>query len=59
MVFQVLLRGIREVHEVLVPTKPIESENKQHFEVVIKRKDGSLERVYRFDKINVLSIKQV
>jgi hypothetical protein len=59
MVFVVLLRGIGQTIEVLVPSKPVETENKNHYEVIIKRGDGTLDRVYRFDKINVISIREV
>lgn len=57
MIFVVLLRGIGHTIEVLVPTRPIESEH--HYEVIIKHGDGTLDRVYRFDKINVISIREV
>ena len=52
------LRGIGEVVSVIVPKKPIETEDKKQYEVYVNRKDGTLDRVYRFDKINVISIME-
>jgi len=56
--YKVNLRGIGEVVSVIVPKKPIETEDKKQYEVYVNRKDGTLDRVYRFDKINVISIME-
>lgn len=58
--FKVLLRGGSEtepnngVVEVIVPTKPT-----MELEVVVNRPDGTLDRVYRFAKENLIAIKEI
>ena len=59
MNYQVNLKSDNEVISIIVPKKPIESENKRQYEVYINKKDGTLERVYRFEKYSIISIIEV
>lgn len=58
MNYRINLRGIGSHFFVIVPKKPIETENKQQFEVLIHKGDGTLDRVYRFEKYSVISIME-
>jgi len=58
--FKVILRGGSETEpdngivEVIVPNKPNEA-----LEVYVNRPDGTLDRVYRFARENLLAIKEI
>jgi nitrogen fixation protein len=55
--FKVTLRSTNEPVEVMVPKKPIEEDNK--LVVYEFRKDGTLNKVWRFEKMNIISITEV
>lgn len=58
--FKVILRGGSETEpnngivEVIVPKKPTDD-----LEVVVNRPDGTLDRVYRFARENLLIVKEI
>lgn len=63
--FLIQLRGGSEtdpnkgIVSVKVPKKPIEDENKRQLVVFVNRADGTLDRVYRFNKECIISIKEL
>lgn len=57
MSFKVTLRSTNEPVEVVVPKKPMEEDNK--LVVYEYRKDGTLNKVWRFEKINIIYINEV
>lgn len=59
MRYKINLRGITGTITVDLPKKPVETENGRQYEVYINEKDGTLDRIYRFDKINILGIVEI
>lgn len=65
MDYKVYLRGGSETNpnkgivEVLVPKQPVMCDNERQLEVIVNRTDGSLEKVYRFERQMVISIKEL
>ena len=57
MSFKVTLRSTNGPIESLVPKKPIEEDNK--LVVYEFKNDGTLFKVWRFEKINIISIGEV
>jgi hypothetical protein len=60
MNWEVKLKSSPEPVIVIVPSKPKEEE-KNHRQLIVKvnRKDGTLERVFGFDRICIISIKEI